>query len=59
MTSCMKTANPGAGIWFGKVALSACAFGISLEWLLVGVTDLSTVVWNGLPFFFFFKLNEE
>lgn len=45
--SCMKAASLGAGIWFGKVALSVCAFGSSLGWLLVRVTDLGTVVWNG------------
>lgn len=60
MMSCMKTASPGAGIWFGKVALSACAFGSSLGWLLVRVTDLGTVVcWNGFLFFFFLLNGEQ
>lgn len=57
--SCMKTASQGAGIWFGKVAMSACAFGSSLGWLLVRVTDLSTVVWNGFLCLFVFNLMES
>lgn len=60
MMSCMKTASPGAGIWFGKVALSACAFGSSRGWLLLRVTDLGTVVcWNGFLFFFFYLMESR